>query len=103
MTIILMFVNNHRILTKHFFAIKIISDITSLNLKIEISNVLVLHDLQVKKMKDQGYDGVNNIHDAWNGIQALFLKDYSYAYYVHCFVIRLKLTLVSAAKDGSVI
>ncbi|XP_075489532.1 uncharacterized protein LOC142528375 [Primulina tabacum] len=103
MAIILRFVNNHGILTERFFAIKSVSDTTSMNLKNEISNVLVHHDLHVKKIRGQGYDGASNLRGAWNGLQALFLKDCPYAYYVHCFAHRLQLTLVSAAKDVSVI
>ncbi|XP_042418961.1 zinc finger MYM-type protein 1-like [Zingiber officinale] len=103
MAIILRFVNNHGILTERFFAIKSVSDTTSLNLKKEISNVLVHHDLQVKKLRGQGYDGASNMRGAWNGLQALFLRDCPYAYYVHCFAHRLQLTLVSATKDVSVI
>ncbi|XP_042432863.1 zinc finger MYM-type protein 1-like [Zingiber officinale] len=103
MTIILRFVNNHGILTERFFTIKSVSDTNSLNLKKEISNVLVHHDLQVKKIRGQGYDGASNMRGAWNRLQALFLNDYPYGYYVHCFAHRLQLTLVSAAKNVSVI
>ncbi|XP_075504357.1 uncharacterized protein LOC142541778 [Primulina tabacum] len=81
----------------------ILSDTTSMNLKNEISNVLVHHDLHVKKIKGQGYDGASNMRGAWNGLQALFLKDCPYAYCVHFFAHRLQVTLVSAAKDVSVI
>ncbi|KAK3211683.1 hypothetical protein Dsin_016389 [Dipteronia sinensis] len=35
----------------------------------------------------------------WNGLQALFLKDCPYAYYVHCFAHRLQLALVAASKE----
>ncbi|XP_073024182.1 uncharacterized protein [Primulina eburnea] len=99
MAIILRFVNNHRILTERFFYIKSVSYTTSMNLKNEISNVLVHHDIHVKKIRVHGYDGASNMRGAWNGLQALFLKDCPYAYYVHCFAHRLQLTLVSAAKD----
>jgi hypothetical protein len=34
-----------------------------------------------------------------NGLQALFIKDCPYAYYVHCYAHRLQLALVGAAKD----
>ncbi|XP_073120496.1 uncharacterized protein [Henckelia pumila] len=61
MAIILRFVNNHGILTERFLAIKSVSDTTSLNLKKEISDVLVYHDLQVKKIRGQGYDGASNM------------------------------------------
>ncbi|XP_042380193.1 zinc finger MYM-type protein 1-like [Zingiber officinale] len=103
MAIILRFVNNHGILTERFFAIKSVSDTTSLNLKNEISDVLIHYDLQVKKIRGQGYDGASNMRGAWNGLQALFLRDCPYAYYIHCFAHRLQLTLVSATKDVSVI
>ncbi|XP_073015697.1 uncharacterized protein [Primulina eburnea] len=53
MAIILSFVNNHGILTEKIFAIKSVSDTTSINLKNEISNVLVHHDLHVKKIRGQ--------------------------------------------------
>jgi hAT family C-terminal dimerisation region len=34
-----------------------------------------------------------------NGLQALFLKECPYAYYVHCYAHRLQLVLVAASKD----
>ncbi|XP_042460126.1 zinc finger MYM-type protein 1-like [Zingiber officinale] len=54
-------------------------------------------------LRGQGYDGASNIRGAWNGLQALFLRDCLYAYYIHCFAHRLQLTLVSTTKDVSVI
>ncbi|XP_059629771.1 uncharacterized protein LOC132272687 [Cornus florida] len=50
-------------------------------------------------MRGQGYDGVSNMRGAWNGLQALFLKEYLYAYYVHCFAHQLQLALVVESKD----
>ncbi|XP_073315871.1 uncharacterized protein [Primulina huaijiensis] len=97
MAIILRFVNNQGILAERFFAIKSVSDTTSMNLKNEISNVLVHHDLHVKKIIGQGYNGASNMRGAWNGLQSLFLKYCPYAYFVHSFAHRLQLTLVSAA------
>ena len=35
----------------------------------------------------------------WNGLQALFLKDCPYAYYVHCMTHRLQLALVTASRE----
>ena len=35
----------------------------------------------------------------WNGLQALFLKDCPYAYYVHCMAYRLQLALVTAFRE----
>ncbi|XP_022856715.1 zinc finger MYM-type protein 1-like [Olea europaea var. sylvestris] len=101
--IILRFVNGNEILTERFFAIKSVSDTTSLNLKNQIFDVLVRFNIQVQNMRGQGYDDANNMRGAWNGLQALFLRDCPYAYYVHCFAHRLQLTLVSAARDVTAI
>ena len=35
----------------------------------------------------------------WNGLQALFLKDCPYAYYVHCMAHRLQLALVTESRE----
>ncbi|XP_022854090.1 zinc finger MYM-type protein 1-like [Olea europaea var. sylvestris] len=99
MAIILRFVNGNGILIERSFAIKSISDTTSLNLKNQISDVLVRFNIQVQNMRGQGYDGANNMRGTWNGLQALFLRDCPYAYYVYCFAHRLQLTLVSAATE----
>ncbi|XP_022843130.1 zinc finger MYM-type protein 1-like [Olea europaea var. sylvestris] len=103
MTIILRFVNDQGILTDCYFDIKSVGDTTSSSLKNEIVNVLAQHELEVAKMRGQGYDDANNMRGAWNGLQALFLKDYLFAYYVHCFARRLQLVLVYAAKEVDVI
>ncbi|KAG2667400.1 hypothetical protein I3760_15G113100 [Carya illinoinensis] len=49
--------------------------------------------------KSSKYDGASNIRGEWNGLQALFLKDCPYAYYVHCFAYRLQLALVAASRE----
>ncbi|XP_022873341.1 uncharacterized protein LOC111392271 [Olea europaea var. sylvestris] len=64
-----------------------------------MSDILVRFNLQVQIMRSQGYDGANNMRGAWYGLQALFLRDCPYAYYVHYFAQRLQLTLVSAVRD----
>jgi hypothetical protein len=68
-------------------------------LKNEISRSLRQFNFQLHKMRGQRYDGASNMWGSWNGLQALFLKEYPYACYVHCFAHRLQLTLVAAAKD----
>jgi len=36
----------------------------------------------------------------WNGLQALFLRECPYAYYVHCFAHKLQLALVVASREA---
>ncbi|KAK9705452.1 hypothetical protein RND81_07G058300 [Saponaria officinalis] len=47
----------------------------------------------------QGYDGASNMRREWPGLQALFLNECPYAYYVHCFAHRLQLALIAASRD----
>ncbi|XP_022893961.1 zinc finger MYM-type protein 1-like [Olea europaea var. sylvestris] len=102
MTIILRFVNSHSSLIERFFAIKRVSDITSSNLKNEICDVLAQYELRLNKMRVQGYDGTSNMRGAWNGFQALFLRDCPYAYYVRCFAHQLQRVteLQSSHREG---
>ncbi|XP_026384813.1 zinc finger MYM-type protein 1-like [Papaver somniferum] len=65
----------------------------------EISEALASYGLLVENIRGQGYDGASNMRGACNGLQALFLRDCPYAYYVHCFAHRLQLALVEAATD----
>ncbi|TYG38206.1 hypothetical protein ES288_D13G202800v1 [Gossypium darwinii] len=66
-----------------------VKDIVSLNLKNDILNVL-LQDC---------YDGASNMRGEFNGLQALILNDYQYAYYVHYFSHRIQLALVTEARE----
>jgi hypothetical protein len=50
-------------------------------------------------MRGQGYNDASNMRGAWNGLQALFLRDCPYSCYVHCFTHRLHLTLVATAGN----
>ncbi|CAN1764055.1 Zinc finger MYM-type protein 1 [Linum perenne] len=56
-------------------------------------------NLQIDKLRGQGYDGASNMSGQFNELKALFLKDCPYAHFSHCFAHRLQLTLVSSAKD----
>ncbi|XP_027916063.1 zinc finger MYM-type protein 1-like [Vigna unguiculata] len=55
--------------------------------------------LVLKFVDKNGYDGACNMRGEWNGLQALFLTDCPYAYYVHCFAHRLQLALVAASRE----
>ncbi|XP_026378155.1 zinc finger MYM-type protein 1-like [Papaver somniferum] len=99
MAIVLRFVDTNGCIRERFFAVRSVEDTTSLTLKREISESLASHGLLVENIRGQGYDGASNMRGAWNGLQALFLRDCPYAYYVHCCAHRLQLALVEAATD----
>ncbi|XP_016169718.1 zinc finger MYM-type protein 1-like [Arachis ipaensis] len=99
MSVVLIFVDKHGCVQERFFDLIHVSDTCSLTLKTEISSVLSCHNLDVQNLRGQGYDGASNMRGEWNGLQALFLKDCPFAYYIHCLAHRLQLALISAVKE----
>ncbi|XP_020415434.1 zinc finger MYM-type protein 1 [Prunus persica] len=99
MAIILRFVDCDGFIREGFFDIVSVVDTNALTLKQDICKVLDHNGILVKNMCGQGYDCANNMRGSWNGLQALFLQDCPYAYYVHRFAHRLQLALNGAAKD----
>ncbi|XP_025673896.1 uncharacterized protein [Arachis hypogaea] len=99
MSVVLGFVDKHGCVQERFFDLIHVSYTCYLTLKTEISSVHSRHNLDVQNLRGQGYDGASNMRGEWNGLQALFLKDCPFAYYIHCLAHRLQLALVSAAKE----
>ncbi|KAK9671916.1 hypothetical protein RND81_12G063600 [Saponaria officinalis] len=64
-----------------------------------IEECLLAHKLNIENIRGQGYDGASNMRGEWSGLQALFLNECPYAYYVHCFAHRLQLALIAASRD----
>ncbi|XP_050244292.1 uncharacterized protein LOC126692642 [Quercus robur] len=99
MAIILRFVDKEGFIKECFFHVVHVRDTTALTLKNEICAVLSRYNLHIENIRGQGYDGASNMRGEWNGLQALFLKDCPYAYYVHCMAHRLQLALVTASRE----
>ncbi|XP_016173285.1 zinc finger MYM-type protein 1-like [Arachis ipaensis] len=99
MAIVLRFVTLDGFVKERFFDLMHVTDTCAITLKKELISVLSHYNLQVEKIKGQGYDGASNIRGEWNSLQALFLKDSPQAYYVYCFAHRLQLALVTASRE----
>jgi hypothetical protein len=97
--LVLRFVDKDGVLQESFFDCIHVKNTRALTLKQEISHVLCSHSFDVQNLRGQGYDGASNIKGESNGLQALFLRECPYAYYVHCYAHRLQLALVASAKD----
>ncbi|XP_050379601.1 uncharacterized protein LOC126796928 [Argentina anserina] len=97
-SIVLRFVDRCGLIRERFFKIVSEPETTSLTLKLAIVKFLGMFNLQVENIRGQGYDGANNMSGIWNGLQALFLEDCLYAYYIHCFAHSLQLALNGASK-----
>ncbi|XP_008222237.1 PREDICTED: zinc finger MYM-type protein 1-like [Prunus mume] len=103
MTIILRFVDCNGFIRERFVDIMSVVDTNALTLKQEICKMIDNNGILVENMRGQGYDGASNMCGSWNGLQALFLQDCPYAYYVHCFSHCLQLALNGVAKDVKVV
>jgi hypothetical protein len=89
MAIILRFVNKDGFIQERFFNIVHVKDTSASTLKDRISYALSQNDLDIQSIRGQGYNGTSNMCGEWKWLQALFLNDCPYAYYVHCFAHRL--------------
>ena len=87
MAIILRFVDKEGFIKERFFHIVHVRDTTTMALKNEICAVHSHYNRRIENIQGQGYDGASNMCGEWNGLQALFLKDCPYAYYIHCMAI----------------
>jgi hypothetical protein len=99
MVIILRFVNKDGFIQERFFDIVHVKDTSASTLKDSISYVLSQNGLDIQSIRGQGYDGASNMRGEWKGLQALFLNDCPYAYYVHCFTHQLQLALIAASRE----
>jgi len=99
MAFVLRFVDKNGFIQERFFYIVHVKDTATLTLNNELCVVLSQHNLNVSNICGQGYDRASNMREEWNGLQALFLIDCPYAYYVYCFAHRLQLALVDASRE----
>ena len=99
MTIILRFVDKEGFIKERFFYVVHVRDTTALTLKNEICAVLSYYNLHIENIRGQRYYGASNICSEWNELQAHFLKDFPYAYYIHCMAHRLQLALVTVSRE----
>ncbi|KAK1390426.1 zinc finger MYM-type protein 1-like [Heracleum sosnowskyi] len=99
MAIVVRFVDKSGFVRERFLDLVHVKDTTSLTLKTEICAILSHHNLNVQNIRGQGYDGASNMRGEWNGLQALFLKDCPYEYYIHCLAYQLQLALVAATRE----
>jgi hypothetical protein len=85
MTIVLRFVDKDGFIQERFFDLVHIKDTSALTLNNGISEILSRYGLNIQNICGQGYDSASNMHSEWKGLQALFLNDCPFAYYVHYF------------------
>ncbi|CAN0880847.1 Zinc finger MYM-type protein 1 [Linum grandiflorum] len=100
MAIVLRFVDGKGLIQERFFAIVHVKDTMSMTLCSAIRDTLSSHNFSLQNLRGQGYDGASNMHGEWKGLQALFLKKFPHAYYVHRMAHHLQLALVAASREN---
>ncbi|KAK9733191.1 hypothetical protein RND81_04G050200 [Saponaria officinalis] len=99
MTVVLRFVDKNGYIQERLFDLIRVKETNALYLKGAIEECLLAHKLNIENIRGQEYDGASNMCGEWSGLQALFLNECPYAYYVHCFAHRLQLALIAASRD----
>ncbi|KAL5854184.1 hypothetical protein ACOSQ4_003986 [Xanthoceras sorbifolium] len=99
MALVLRFVDKEGFIRERFLDIVHVKDTTAITLKKELCTIFSHHALNVQNIRGQGYDGASNMRGEWNGLQALFLGECPYAYYIHCMAHRLQLALVGSSRE----
>ncbi|XP_073138845.1 uncharacterized protein [Henckelia pumila] len=74
MFIVLRLVDTNGFIQELFFGIVHVSDTAALTLKNAIYSILAHYNLDVQKIRGQGYDGASNMRGEFNGLQALIVK-----------------------------
>ncbi|XP_039026246.1 uncharacterized protein LOC120159751 [Hibiscus syriacus] len=94
------YVDKKRMIKEQFLGIVHVGDTTSLSLKEAIFSSLDEHSLSFSRIRGQGYDGASNMKGELNGLKTLIMRETQSAYYIHCFVHQLQLTLVAVSKKN---
>ena len=92
------FVNDEGHVIERFLGVQHVTDTTSSSLKEALDAMLSKHNLSIKQVRGQGYDGASNMRGEYHGLQRLVMNDNPYAFYVHYFSHQLQLVVVSVAK-----
>ena len=100
MTVVFRFVDTQRIVKEMFVGLIHVKETSSLFFKSVVDSLFAKHGLRMKKLRGQGYDGTSNMNDEFNGLGALFFRECSSAYYVHCFAHLVQLVVVGVAHKN---
>lgn len=98
MALILRFVNNQGQVIQTFLRIEHVIDTSSSSLKQALDGMLSKHNLSIKNLRGQGYDGASNMRGEFHGLQRRILDENPSAFYIHCFAHQLQLAVVFVAK-----
>ena len=61
-----------------------INEITVQNIAAILKEVCIRYGLSLENLRGQVYDGASNMSGAYNGAQAIIIREQPLAYYTHC-------------------
>ena len=79
-----------------------VSHTDSATLVITIEEVLCGHNLSIKDIRGQGYDGASNMSGQYSGVRSRIAVENSTAVYVHCYAHVLNLVLVDTCSKNPI-
>lgn len=98
--IVLRYVDKNRSVIELFVGFsQVVSDITAISLKVAIDRLFSRYGLKLSRLRGQGYNGVCDMHEKFNDLQKLIMKENECAFYVHCYAYQLQSRLVEVAKN----
>ncbi|XP_071714252.1 uncharacterized protein [Rutidosis leptorrhynchoides] len=97
MIVVLRFVDARGLVKKRFVGIVHVKETSALTLKAAIENLFAKHNVNLKQIRGQGYDGASNMCGEFNGLKALILKENKSAYYIHYFAHQLQKDMIREA------
>ncbi|GJZ39917.1 zinc finger MYM-type protein 1-like protein, partial [Tanacetum coccineum] len=103
MAIVLRYVNKSGVVKESLVGVVHVKETSSSYLKASIDSFFANHNLSLKQLRGQGYDGASNMRGEFNGLKAKILKENNSAYYVHCFAHQLQLVVVAVARKHLVV
>ncbi|KAJ0495399.1 putative transcription factor and/or regulators TTF-type(Zn) family [Helianthus annuus] len=98
MAVVLRFVDKLGFVKERYIGVVHVMETTALSLKSAIDELFAHRNLNLGRVRGQGYDGASNMSGEFNGLKTLILKENSSAYYVHCFAHQLQLVVVALAN-----
>ncbi|KAL0559149.1 hypothetical protein IC582_003739 [Cucumis melo] len=98
MLVVLRYVDEGHVI-ELFIGIIHVNNTSVLSLKEAIDDFFSQHGLSIVNLREQAYNGANNMQGEFHGLKALILKENKRAYYIHCFSHQLQLALINTAKN----
>ena len=99
---VLRYIDKECDIQERFIGVVTVTRTDSATLVRTIEEVLSGHNLSIKDIRGQGYDGASNMSGQYSGVQSRIAAENSTAVYVHCHAHVLNLVLVDTCSRNAI-